>query len=82
MNKRELTLLERAFSQEIDAALNNGIGVFQTKSKLAQILVEQGLLKKVKEVLGGRFPVTIEGYALTPQGHLTYCMSCEDVDES
>lgn len=80
MNKRELDLLENVLAKEIECALNDGIGIFQTKSKLAQKLCDEGYLEKVKHVIGGGWPVTIEGYRLTLLGNFTYCTSarCEE----
>lgn len=81
MNKRVLDLLENVFSAEIDGAVNNGLGLFQTKSKLAKKLESEGYLVKDKIVFGGRFPVTCEGYRLTLMGNATYCMSERCTDE-
>ena len=75
MNRKELDLLEKVYCREIDGAINNHPGLFQTKSKLAQKLEDEGYLVKVTTVLGGRFPVTVEGYRLTLLGNFTYCMS-------
>ena len=80
MNAKELDVLEKVFAKEIDGAINKHPGLFQTKSKLAKKLEGDGLLVKVTKILGGRFPVTIEGYRLTIAGHAAYCMSerCAD----
>ena len=75
MTKKELDLLEKAFLAEIDGALTNGINILQTKSKIAEKLVNDGLLNKVKKTLKGCPHVTIEGYVLTDLGNLTYCTS-------
>ena len=75
MDKRSLDLLEKVFAAEIDGAISDGIGFFQTTSKLAKKLEADGYLVKDKRVLGGRFPVTIEGYRLTLMGNATYCLS-------
>lgn len=77
MNKASLALLERAFTAEIDAALNGGIELIQTKSKLAATLVDEGYLIKETRKLRGRFSVTVEGYRLTEFGRFTYCMNCK-----
>jgi acyl-CoA synthetase (AMP-forming)/AMP-acid ligase II len=76
MDKRDLVLLEKAFAAEIDAALSkSGLCVMQTKAtKRADALVSDGLLRKVKETLAGRY--TVEGYALTEAGRLAYCLTC------
>lgn len=73
MNKREFYLLERAYAVEIDGAINGGVGLLQTKSRLAEKLERLGYLVKDKVTLGGRFPVTVEGYRLTILGNATYC---------
>lgn len=78
MNKREIELLERAFSAEIEAALNHGIRLMQTKSKLAKKLVEDGFLVESKMTLPGRLPIVIAGYELTHAGRFAYCLQCED----
>lgn len=78
MDKRSLNLLEKAFVAEIDEGVNKGIGLMQTKSKLAEKLVDEGYLVKDVQTLGGRLPVSVEGYRLTHLGRITYCLSCED----
>lgn len=79
MKKSELDLLEKVLDQEIDGAINRHAGIYQTKSKIAKKLENEGFLIKVKIVLGGSFPVTIEGYRLTLLGNFAYCTSdrCE-----
>ena len=80
MNKRELDLLEAVFAAEIHGAISHGIGMYQTKSKLAAKLEADGYLVKLREVLAGRFPVVVEGYRLTILGNATYCMSARCAD--
>lgn len=77
MGKRMLKMLERAFDAEIGAAFSNGVDIFQTKSKLANELVEEGYLIEAEMTLHGRVPVTVKGYRLTHLGRLTYCSTCE-----
>lgn len=75
-NKKELALLEKAFAAEIEAALSkSGLYMMQTRSKLAESLVDEGLLVKVTENFGN---YSISGYALTEAGRLCYCMSQRD----
>lgn len=82
MNKRELDILEKVFSAEICTAVSgDGLGIFQTKSKLAQELENGGYLKKETIVLGGRFPVTVSGYRLTLLGNFAYCISDRCADD-
>lgn len=80
MDKRSLDLLEKAFEAEINGALEGHPGLLQTRSKLAQKLEADGYLVKDAVRIGGRFPVTIEGYRLTILGNATYCFSdrCRD----
>lgn len=82
LTKKELDLLEKIFKAEINGALNGGIQIYQTKSKLAKKLLDEGLIKKVSTTLNGQFPVTIEGYMLTLFGNLSYCMSDRCSDEA
>lgn len=78
MDSRSLAILEKAFCAEIEEGVSGGIGVMQTKSKLAEKLVESGHLDRARKRIGGRFPLTVEGYRLTHLGRLTYCLTCED----
>jgi hypothetical protein len=79
MNKKSLKLLEQVFLCEINSALSkDGIGLFQTKNKLADQLVSEGYLERKTVLLPGRFPVSISGYELTHLGRFTYCASCDD----
>lgn len=75
MNKQQLDILEKAFAADIDMAAG-GIGIFQTRSKVAKQLEEEGYIRKVKIQTG---LVNIEGYRLTDLGHIIYCQSagCE-----
>lgn len=78
MDKRSLAILEKAFCAEIDEAVSGGIGLMQTKSKIAEKLVESGHIEKSSTLIGERFPVTVEGYRLTHLGRLTYCLTCDE----
>ena len=80
MTKQELDILEKAFEAQIDAAINNGLGLIQTKSKVAKRLAEQGYLESVVAKLTGDIPVIVKGYALTITGHFEYCSSDRCVD--
>lgn len=81
MDKKRLALLEKAFGAEIDAALKNRqLHIMQTKSALAEKLVEEGLLRKVSmRIAESPWPCTIYGYELTHLGRMAYCMSCPDI---
>lgn len=73
MKKTELAILEKAFNAEINAALcAHGIHLFQTKSKVAKKLMEEGYLRFAHTEFQG---MTISGYELTHLGRLTYCSS-------
>lgn len=82
MNKQELAMLERAYKAEIDAALKGGLLVIQTRSKVAQKLVADGLLERRAIQTGGRFPVTVDGFSLTHAGRMAYCLTCDDEEGS
>ena len=76
MNKKELKLLERAFAQEVESALNGGLHIIQTRSDLAKKLVDDGLLREAEITLSGSLPVIVKGYELTEAGRLAYCITC------
>ena len=77
--KAEIALLEKAFSAEIEGAMNKCPRLMQTKSKLAVKMVDEGLLTRVTENFGRPpFVVRLEGYELTHAGRLLYCLSCPD----
>ena len=82
MIQRELAMLKRALSAEIAAAKHKGPHLLQTKSKLADTLVEDGMLAKRTMVLQGWMPVTINGYELTRAGRHACCESRKDIDEN
>lgn len=78
MDKKDLALLERAFSNEIAAALQGTPRVMQTKATArADALVNSGHLTKTVEVWRG---MRFEGYELTHAGRHAYCATCEDED--
>lgn len=71
MNKPELQLLGKVWEAEVNAALSsNGIHVFQTKSKVAEKLAQEGLIELATVNFKG---VKILGYQLTHLGRFTYC---------
>lgn len=79
--KKELDLLEKAFVAEIEYALERKekfcLPFMQTKSRLAERMVEAGLLQREEMTVGG---IHFKGYGQTFLGNMTYCMSCSDVD--
>lgn len=73
MKKAELQILGKAFEAEVSAAFSaHGIHLFQTKSKIAQKLAEEGFLRFTNTKFSG---VVISGYELTHAGRMTYCAS-------
>jgi hypothetical protein len=83
MNKQQLDILERAFSAEIDSAVEGtGLGLIQTRSKVAKQLAKDGYLQEVEYTLPGRFPVVVKGYVQTLAGNFAYCQSdrCKDAE--
>jgi len=77
MDKKRLILLEKAFEAEVRAALHGSqLHMMQTKSKLAETLVEEGRLSRCKVKVSG---VTVEGFELTHFGRMEYCMTCDDM---
>lgn len=84
MNKKQLDILEKAFSAQVDSAMkqdiasaqNNPFGIIQTKSKVAKQLCDDGYLEYTQVNFGRHgLPVTIKGYILTIKGNLAYCTS-------
>lgn len=78
MEKKEIALLERAYTAEVEAALSkSGVHVMQTKAKqLADKLVADGLLRAASVRTPGPWPCTVDGYELTEAGRLAYCLTC------
>lgn len=77
MNKAEMKILEGAYEAEVSGALNKTTAVFQSRSKVAKQLADEGYLQPtVEHIRCGNMPVKIEGYTLTHAGRLTYCLSC------
>ena len=77
MNKREIAILEKAYDAEVASALSkSGMHLMQTKSKLADKLVEGGFLRKASIRMRGPWPCTVEGYELTDAGRMAYCVMC------
>ncbi len=73
VTKKELAILGKVFEDEINDRLP-----YQTKSKLARQMAEDGLLIFDTEKLGA---VTIEGYWLSHAGRAIYCESCREVGD-
>jgi hypothetical protein len=78
MNKKELALLEKAYEIEIDSALTGNLGMLQTKSRLAELLVAEGYLQHHTIQFGGQLPIVSHGYLLTHAGRIAYCLTCDD----
>lgn len=75
VNKRDLQMLERIFTAEIEGRLP-----FQSKSKQIQRLAEEGYVEPMTRSFGSdRFgEMVATGYALTHAGRIAYCESCKD----
>lgn len=75
MTKRDLQILERIFSAEIDGRLP-----FQSNSKNMQRLADEGYIEPMTRRLGiDRFgAIDVSGWTLTHLGRMTYCNSCKD----
>jgi hypothetical protein len=71
MTKAELDFLERVFAAEIDGR------VYQTKSKMAKRMEDDGYILKTSKSFGkDRFrKIIVTGYVLTIKGNFTYCTS-------
>lgn len=76
MKKAEFSLLEKVYAAEVDSALTGRPDVVQARGKVAQALEEQGMIQRATRELGGRLPMTVDGFVLTDLGRLTYCTSC------
>lgn len=72
MTKTELKLLERIFAKEVTG------DILQSKDKRYKDLEQQGYVRPSTIIFGDcRFPIKVEGWILTEQGHYAYCKSCE-----
>jgi hypothetical protein len=71
MTKQDLKILERIFTAEIRNALP-----CQIASKRLPQLKAEGMIAPYKRTLPGRFPVHVEGWALTELGRYTFCQHC------
>ncbi|EMC7876530.1 hypothetical protein VLI38_002165 [Enterobacter roggenkampii] len=74
MNKKQISILEKAWMAEID----NDIPIIQSKSKIAAQLADEGYLEWKEATLGGAIPIVIRGYQITHAGILAYCLSLPD----
>ncbi len=83
ITKAEYLMLEKMFVSEMDHALNGSRlpCCFQSKAKLLEAMESKGLVERVEFKLGGRFSVTISGWALTHSGRLTYCENSDEPAE-
>lgn len=76
MNKKDLSLLERAFEAEISAALKGSPPLMQTKATArADALVAMGMLAAQTVLWRG---LEIKGYELTHAGRFAYCSTCSE----
>lgn len=77
LKNRDFELLGRVFEAEITNLLPAQIG----KSKAVLSLQERGYVAPYTRTLPGRFPVTVQGWALTDVGRFTYCRNCTEVKQ-
>lgn len=77
MNKRQLAVLKRVFTDEINCSKYPT----QIKGKTAEELCKGGYLVGTSSFSEEQIPVIIKGYALTHAGRYAYCQSCSDVEE-
>lgn len=75
MTKAELSVLEKAFSAEVERRLP-----FQSRSEIAHRLAKEGYLQPMEITVGAgtRFPVVVKGFQLTHAGRLAYCITCDE----
>jgi hypothetical protein len=79
MTKAELAILGRVYEREVSAALSGGERLFQSRSKIAARLADEGFLERRSVTFGrGALAVTVKGYELTHAGRLAYCIFCDD----
>jgi hypothetical protein len=77
MTKRDFTLLEKIFAVEIEGHLP-----YHSRSKEYLRLEKEGMVERETITFrGGRFPVTVSGWALTHRGRMDYCLECSKIDE-
>ena len=74
MTKAELDILEKGFEAEINGS------IYQTKSKIAKKLCEEGYLQEVELNFKG---VICNGYVTSLLGNMTYCQSerCKEASD-
>lgn len=74
MNARDLQILERIFTAEIENRLP-----FQTRGSRILRLQEQGFVQPMVIRIGSP-PCRVEGWCLTEKGRFEYCQSCGTED--
>lgn len=76
MTKQELAMLEKVYEAEIAGAMEKRSSLFQSRSKVAKQLADDGYLSEHTETARyGNIPITITGYLLTHAGRLTVCLA-------
>ena len=83
MTKAELSILEKMFALEVEAALGANItGIYQSRSKLLPKMETDGLVKRAEYTIPADrscpFPIKVRGWELTIAGHAAYCLTCSD----
>lgn len=68
-------IIETLFGAEVGHSLGQSVSpiVQLRETKLVSAMLADGLIEKASELLGGRFPVRIDGYILTHKGRALYC---------
>ena len=76
MTKQELAMLEKVYEAEISGALEKRSSLFQSRSKIAKQLADDGYLSEHTETMRiGNMLLTNTGYLLTHAGRLTVCLA-------
>lgn len=76
MTTTDFKILEKIFMADIEAAMTKRDLPAQLKSKHLERLEKEGMIRRAEMTLGGRFPVTVQGWALTDRGHYHFCKEC------
>jgi hypothetical protein len=78
VTKKDMRLLGAVFAREIEG------GLLQSKSKEYTRLEAEGMVFKSSKTLHFKDnlgPMTVEGWNLTPRGHMLYCTNCKEPDD-
>lgn len=83
MTKPELAALEALFAAEIEQGLGESAGLARIPKRIADRLIAQGMIEPETRTLGRDAfgAIKVPGYVLTHLGRMTYCATCEDVED-